>query len=78
MVGELRRSEYMAQVVVAWEIEERFGKRWIYTNANGNPAIAKPVLAAFDALTGDGVVWENRERLWRYRQDYDLPSRRQP
>jgi hypothetical protein len=78
MVRELRQVEFMAQIVVAWEIERRFGGRFIYFNANGNPAISREVLKAFDAMTGEGVVWENRERLWRYRRPDDLAGRKQP
>ena len=78
MVRELRRSEFMAQVVVAWEIAQRFGERFIYLNANGNPAINRDVLSAFDLATGDDVVWESRARIWRRREEGDAPGRRQP
>jgi hypothetical protein len=78
MEGELRRDEYMAQIVVAWEIARRFGERWTYANANGNPAIAREVLKAFEARTPEDVVWERRTRMWRPRRPYDDPGRMQP
>ena len=78
MMRELVRVTYLAQYSVAWEISDRFGERFIYVNSNGNPAINRDVLREFDSLTKSAVVWEFASRLWRAREDYDLPSRRQP
>ena len=78
MLRTLKEVEYLSQDIVAFEIADRFGEEFITINANGNPAVTRPVLKAFEALTGDTVVWEFSARLWRFRQDYDLPGRRQP
>jgi hypothetical protein len=77
MVEELHRVEYLYQQDAVYAIETRFGEKFFYINDAGNPAIDKKVLAAFNKLTGDSVVWERGERVWRMREDYDLPSRQQ-
>ncbi len=77
MVEELERVEYLYQSSVVYEIHERFGEGFTYTNQNGNLAITTGVLAAFNALTGDSVVWERGQRLWRKRAEYDAPGRQQ-
>lgn len=78
MRDELGRVRYLAQDIVGWEIADRFGERFTYSNANGNIAIDKVVLKEFERLTGEAVVWEFSTRLWRFREDYDLAGRRQP
>lgn len=77
MLDELNRVQFLYQEQVVYDIQSRFGDSFVYTNDSGNPAIAKPVLAAFNKLTGDAVVWERGERMWRRRADYDSPGRQQ-
>lgn len=77
MFDELRRRGVLEQETAAHEIQERFGARFVYTNANGNLAIDKRVLAAFRKLTGDDYVWERGAREWRKRASYDKPGRQQ-
>lgn len=77
MVEELRRVKYLYQQETVYAIETRFGEKFFYINDAGNPAIDKKVLAAFNKLTGNSVVWERGERMWRMREDYDTPSRQQ-
>ncbi len=77
MLGELRRSGILYQHVAASEIESRFGSEFVYANERGNLALHKRVLAAFRELTGDKVVWQGGERLWRLREEHDQPERRQ-
>ncbi len=45
------------QEVVVYDIAEKFGEEFTYTNANGNLALEKAVLDAFRRVSGDGVVW---------------------
>lgn len=77
MLSELQRKGCLHQEVVVYDIETKFGKEFIYHNINGNPAIGKKVLAAFNKLTTDSVVWERGARLWRLREQYDGPGRQQ-
>ena len=76
MVQELEREEYIYQNVIVHEIAARFGSQFTYDNRHGNLAIDRHVLDAFRNLTGDSVVWDNRQRMWRKRLDYDEPGRR--
>jgi hypothetical protein len=77
MVEELEREQYLYQQVVVSEIATRFGEEFTYSNQRGNLAIDARVLAAFRRITGDTVVWERRQRMWRKRNDADEPGRRQ-
>jgi hypothetical protein len=49
----------------------------VYLNENSNWAISKKVLAAFRKLTGDSIIWERGERLWRKRNQFDEKGKRQ-
>ena len=62
---------------IPYEIARRFGEEFTYHNENGNLAIDRRVLKAFRKLTGDSVVWERGERLWRRREGYDQVGRQQ-
>ena len=42
-----------------------------------DPLHARKVLAAFKKLTGESIIWERGERLWRKREQYDEPGRLQ-
>lgn len=77
MLDELKRVKYLYQETVVYDIESKFGAAFTYENDNGNLAIDKRVLAAFRKLTGDSVIWERGERLWRFREDHDEPGRQQ-
>jgi hypothetical protein len=77
MLEELKRETYLYQNMVVYDIEEKFGEEFTYINDNGNPAIDQRVLKEFRKLTEQTVVWERGERLWRLREDYDDPGRRQ-
>lgn len=77
MLDELTRQTVLDQEAAAWQLT-RMNKSLTYQNANGNLAIAKPVLAEFNKLTkGDQVVWSLSERQWRFRATYDRPGRMQ-
>jgi hypothetical protein len=77
MLEELKRETYLYQNMVVYDIEEKFGEEFTHINDNGNPAIDQRVLKEFRKLTEQTVVWERGERLWRLREDYDDPGRRQ-
>ena len=77
MLDELKRVKYLYQETVVYDIASKFGDSFTYYNDNGNPAIDKKVLAAFRKLTGDSVIWERGERMWRFREKYDEPGRQQ-
>jgi hypothetical protein len=71
-----RRGELYQEEVV-WEIQSKFGREFVYENANGNLAISRQVLKEFRKLTEDTLVWERGDRLWRKRQSYDPKGKRQ-
>ena len=77
MLAELDRQQYLYQEVVVHEISRQFGDSFTYINDSGGWSIDKRVLSAFNKLTGDAVVWERGERLWRRRHIYDSPGRLQ-
>jgi len=76
MHERLREQRFLPQEQVVYEIASRFGDDFVYTNANGNLAIDRRVLSVFRKLTPENVVWENGERMWRFREPYDPPGRR--
>ncbi|MGO7353339.1 DUF6953 family protein [Rhizobium leguminosarum] len=78
MMERLNADGSLYQDVAASEIASRFGDTFVTINMAGNVGISKAVLAAFNKVSGDGVVWCRGERYWRHRQDYDLPGRQQP
>jgi hypothetical protein len=77
MLTELERVQFLHQETVACDIAAKCGQEFTYINDNGNLAIRKDVLLAFRKLTGDAVIWERAERMWRKRESYDEPGRRQ-
>lgn len=77
MLQELQRVGYLYQNIVVYDIATKFGDVFTPLNNNGNLAIRKDVLAHFKKLTGDSVIWERGQRLWRKRQPHDEPGRLQ-
>lgn len=77
MSESIEAEEYLYQDVAANEIGSRFGAVFTHINQHGNVAINPDVLREFKKLSGDSVVWDRSERLWRKRQDYDSPGRQQ-
>lgn len=77
MLEELKREEELYQADIVEEIASRFGKKFTYTNDNGNLAIDKSVLDEFRKLTEKTVVWDRGGRFWRFREDNDDPKKRQ-
>ena len=77
MLEEIDRVRYLDQEDAVYKIERQFGSEFVYANDAGNPAISKKVLAAFNKLTKETVVWDRSERHWRRRSPYDAPGRMQ-
>lgn len=77
MLAEVQRDGVLYQDTAVGDIEQLFGAEFVVVNDNGNSAIRKDVLAAFRGLSGDSVVWERGERLWRKREGFDEPGRQQ-
>jgi hypothetical protein len=77
MVDELKREKFLNQEHLVFDIQSKFGNEFTYTKDNGNLAIDKRVLREFRKLTEDSVVWDRSERLWRMREKYDTPGKRQ-
>lgn len=77
MLAEVQRDGVLYQETVVGDIEQRFGGEFVVVNDNGNSAIRRDVLSAFRELSGESVVWERGERLWRKRESFDDPGRQQ-
>ncbi len=78
MLKKLKAEGVLPQRAAALEIMETFGEEFIYSNKNGNPAIAEEVLKEFRNLSETIAVWEQRKRFWRLRDDeVDEPGKRQ-
>jgi hypothetical protein len=77
MLEELQREGTLYQETAVHDIQEKFGKRFTYLNANGNPAIGKDVLKEFKRLSEDSAVWEREDLCWCLRKPSDRPGRQQ-
>lgn len=77
MAEQLEASPWLYQEMVVYEIKAKFGEQFTYLNASGNLAIGKPVLAQFNKITGDAVVWATGSKAWRKRNQHDRPGRKQ-
>jgi hypothetical protein len=75
MKSQLDTKKYLYQEDIVYEIERKFGSDFVYTNENGNLAIARKVLNQFREVTPN-AVWERGERCWRLREKYDQPGSR--
>ncbi len=76
MLVELNRKQRLYQEAVVNDIESKFGQEFVHTNENGNLAIRRQVIKEFRAITGDDVVWDRTEFMWRKRESHDKPGRR--
>jgi hypothetical protein len=77
IVQALDACGYLYQEEAVYEIRNKFGEAFTYDNDNGNLAISRNVLSAFRRLTGEDVVWDRGERMWRHRESHDAPGRQQ-
>jgi len=69
MLDEVARNGCLQQAVAAHRIVAQFGARFTYKNYDGGLSVSRAVLKEFRNLTGDAVVWEHREKLWRKRPE---------
>ncbi|MDD2325038.1 MAG: hypothetical protein PHW63_03370 [Alphaproteobacteria bacterium] len=77
MLQQIQEKKHLYQEMAVYHIRKLFGEQFSYTNENGNFAISKGVLSAFRKLSGDSVVWERGERMWRQRRTQDTLGRQQ-
>lgn len=68
MIDEMGASRWLYQETIVRKMKQTWGSDYVYTNQNGNLAIAKTVLKEFRKLTEDSLVWERGERAWRLRK----------
>ncbi|MBX3413912.1 MAG: hypothetical protein KF708_14575 [Pirellulales bacterium] len=78
MLDEVHRTGELYQIDVIGQIEKRFGRSYTYYNDAGGQSIDRKVLSEFRKLTGNDVVWQRGEKMWRRRERGDEPSRLQP
>lgn len=64
------------QETAVYEIRDRFGKEFVYTNDNGNLAISRKVLKEFRKLTEKKVDWSRSEKGWFLRDPGDTSEGR--
>ncbi len=76
MLVELNRKQRLYQEAVVNDIESKFGQEFVHTNENGNLAIVRQVLKEFRSISGDDVVWDRTEFMWRKRESHDEPGSR--
>ena len=77
MLDEVLNEDYLEQGAVVGVISRKFGKEFVYQNDNGNLAIQKKVLVAFNKLSADNVVWLKYEKAWSPRKEHHRPGRQQ-
>ena len=77
MLKEIKTKYYLEQGAAVLTIQDKFGDDFVYTNDNGNLAIARKILTAFNKLSGDDVVWLRGEKSWATRKDFHEPGRQQ-
>jgi hypothetical protein len=77
MLEQIESDYFLYQEAAVGQIAEEFGEQFTYVNENGNLAIDKNVLKEFRRITGDAVIWERSERMWRKREQNDSPGRMQ-
>ena len=60
----------------AVDVAIKAGSQDLYRiNDDGNIVLSKPVLAAFQKLNAQTVVWVKPDRYWRFRCSTDEPGR---
>ena len=71
MLDKIIKKRELYQNEVVYQIEEKFGSKFVYENRNGNLAISREVLKEFRKLTEKNVVWSRIEFCWRIRSADD-------
>jgi hypothetical protein len=76
MADEFVKQGELHQQDIVWDIEKKFGDKFVNTNENGHQAINEKVLKEFASLTVNSAVWNGRKKYWRQRETWDPPTRR--
>ena len=71
MLGQINKKRELYHEEVVYQIEEKFGSKFVYDNEAGNLAISREVLKEFRKLTEKTVVWSRIEFCWRIRSADD-------
>ncbi len=71
MLDKIIKKRELYQEEVVYQIEEKFGSKFVYDNEAGNLAISREVLKEFRKLTEKTVVWSRIELCWRIRSADD-------
>jgi hypothetical protein len=77
MRKQINNTGHLDHEYAAGKILNKFGEDFAHINVNGNYDIDKNVLKVFRDLTEPTVVWERGLRIWRKRESYDTPGKRQ-
>ena len=77
MLKKVMEDGPLYQISAVGDVGRKFGDELVYINDNGNPAISKDALKAFNKLSADTVVWSKGGRYWRRRGESDEPGVRQ-
>ena len=77
MVEQLPSNDVLYQEATAREIRERFGGSFIYIDEDRNVAIKKDVLAVFEKLARNTIIWDQRRRLWRKLEKHSKAEQQQ-
>lgn len=77
MFTEVKQKKQLDQDIAVHQIQQKFGKEFVYQNENGNMSIGKKVLDSFRKITGDEVIWDRGYKQWRLRRKTDKPGRQQ-
>lgn len=71
MLDKIIKKRELYQEEIVYQIEEKFGSKFVYDNEAGNLAISREVLKEFRKLTEKTVVWSRIELCWRIRSADD-------
>jgi hypothetical protein len=75
MAAEVDRKGKLYQKLAIFPIKEKFGDEFVYFEKR-HWSINQEVLEIFRKITGDKVVWVEKGRYWRLRQETDEPGKR--
>jgi hypothetical protein len=77
MMAELDQSGRLYRARVADDVAAQHGPPLVAFDEDGLPILQPPVIAAFQELTGEAVVWCMSGQYWRRRRPGDRAGREQ-
>jgi hypothetical protein len=77
MLDEVGRRGRLYAAAAADEVDRKHGAPLVGYDDDGEPFLRQPVVDAFQALSGEDVVWSMSGRYWRRREMGDRPGRHQ-